>query len=119
MTTFKELAENFKALQTQHEQELKELEKKQSLEKDKLFTKQQESMREIKLSSYFRVGDVVAIEEVEYLPTAHVTTVYTIVAVGEDYMVVYDSKHYSKELLNWADLLEAKKLWHNGEEITL
>lgn len=119
MVTFKELAENFKALQIQQEQELKELEKKQGLEKDTLLTKQHKSMQEIKLSSYFHAGDVIAIEEVQYLPTEHITTTYTIVAVGEDYIVGYDGKHFTKELLTWADLLEARKLWHNGEEITL
>lgn len=119
MVVFRELAENFKALQAQQEQELKELEKKQGLEKDTLLTKQQQLLQEIKLSSYFHVGDVVALEEVQYLPTEHIITTYTIVAVGEDYIVGYDGKHFTKELLTWADLLGANKLWHNGEEITL
>ena len=119
LVTFQELAENFKTLQKQHEQELKELEKKQGLEKDTLLTKQQQSMQEIKLSSYFHVGDVIALEEVQYLPTEHITTTYTIVAVGEDYIVGYDGNHFTKELLTWVELLEAKKLWHNGERIDL
>ena len=77
LVTFQELAENFKTLQTQQEQELKELEKKQGLEKDTLLTKQHQSMQEIKLSSYFHVGDVIALENVEYLPTQHIITTYT------------------------------------------
>lgn len=119
LITFQELAENFKTLRAQQELELKELEKKQGLEKDTLLTKQHQSMQEIKLSSYFHVGDIIALENVEYLPTQHIITIYTIVAVGEDYIVGYDGKCYLNELLTWGDLLGSRKLWHNGEEITI
>jgi len=115
--SFKELAENFKTLQTKHAQELKTLECKQKLEKDKLLFKQHEEMQEVKLSDYFKIGDNIALDKVDYLPTTHHTETYMIRAIGADYIVCFNEKLFENELITWADLFEAEKLYRNGEEI--
>lgn len=118
MTNFNELAENYLVLCKSQEQERKDLEKKHKIELNTLLEKQHNAMKEINLSSYFQVGDTIALGKVDYMPTIHYTAIYNIIAVGQDYLVVYDTNTFDNELLTMADLLDAKKLYRNGEEIT-
>ncbi len=111
--SFKELADSFNALQEKHKQELKTLERKQELEKVNFLAKQHEELQEIKLSSIFHVGDVIALDKVDYVET------FNIVAVGSDYLVGFDPKTCVNKLLSWRDLLSSEKLYHNGNEVLL
>ena len=117
--SFKELADSFNALQEKHKHEVKTLERKHKLEKDNLLAKQHEELQEIKLSSIFHVGDVIALGKVDYLPTSHYIETFNIVAVGSDYLVGFDPKTCDNELLSWGDLLSSEKLYHNGNEVLL
>ena len=115
---YKELVEAYLKLDEQHTQERKTLERKQKLQMDELLTKQHEAKKEIKLSSFFHVNDCIAMEEVDFTPTTiHYTTGYTLLAVADDYMVGFDSKNLETRLINWNDLVEAKKVYRNGEEL--
>ena len=110
---YKELVEAYLKLDEQHTQERKTLERKQKLQMDELLIKQHEAKKEIKLSSFFHVNDCIALSEVEYMPTVELT----LLAVADDYMVGFSSKILETRLITWDDLIEAKKVYRNGEEL--
>ena len=114
---YKDLVDSYMKLDELHTQERKTLERKHKLEMDELLTKQHEAKKEIKLSSFFHVGDTIAVGEVDWLPTTHQITSYNILSVADDYMVAFDSKALDTRLILWEDLINAEKLFKNGEEL--
>lgn len=114
---FNELVDEYLKLDETHTQERKTLERKHKLEMDELLAKQHNAKKEVKLSSFFHVGDTIAIGEVEWLPTTHQITSYNILSVADDYMVAFDSKALDTRLILWEDLISAEKLFKNGEEL--
>lgn len=114
---YKELVDAYYKLDEQHTQERKTLERKQKLETDELLAKQYEAKKEISFKNFFRVGSTLAIETIEYFPNVHTTYVYNIVAVGDDYLVGFNTKLLENTLITWEDLLEAERVYKNGEEL--